>query len=158
MDVDGDTSAFSGAVRRRLWKRTVIACALDDALPPAERVLYAALAPAPATAAVLGAAARTWPDRMWAAVALALEARLAGALRRVRAESWETDADADALGAARERERRRADGAPPDSDALEDQAEDGAWEAEWVETMRTFETLKPEEGYACMRVRGGCSR
>jgi hypothetical protein len=177
MDVDASSepSAWSGATRRALWKRTLIASALDPSLPDSERALYAALAPADATAAVLASSCRTWRDRMWAAVNGAVEAKLGAELGRIGAECWdpagtEGGAEMDAEGAARERERRREegerrrraeeDGAEEDatldighvSEMIEDQAEDGLWEEEWVATLRTFLELKPEEGWVSMNM------
>lgn len=48
-----------------------------------ERVLYAALAPSPATSAVLKSACRTWEDHLWAQISIMCEEKLSSEIGRL---------------------------------------------------------------------------
>ncbi|KAI0942549.1 hypothetical protein AcW1_003147 [Taiwanofungus camphoratus] len=87
MDVN---EGWRGNLRRRLWKLTCTRAALNQALSPTERALYAALAPSPQTAGPLKVLCRTWSDQLWALVCVACEERLSAGLTSLVGESfWE---------------------------------------------------------------------
>jgi nuclear pore complex protein Nup107 len=163
MSDDGSSSSFawSGNPRRALWKRACTAAALSPSLPPTERALYAALAPAQQTAAVLRGACRTWADHLWASVVGACERKLGAELVRVGAGSWEKDemassgadgegeGDADANPAG----GRQAENTEMDLDQQQnqggnqdDEGEDEAWAEEWRSLIANLETQPVEEG------------
>ncbi|KAF8573972.1 hypothetical protein K439DRAFT_890278 [Ramaria rubella] len=81
----------SGNKRRRLWKVSCTAAALNKQLPVSERVLHAALAPSPQTLGVLTKeACKTWEDHLWARVSALCEEKLTEEMHRLGPNFWES--------------------------------------------------------------------
>ncbi|KAH9940156.1 nuclear pore protein 84/107 [Epithele typhae] len=88
-DVEG-SQQWSGNVRRKMWKTVCQSAALNVPLPPAERALYASLAPTTSTSVALKSVCRTWEDHLWALVSMACEERLSRGLADIERECfWE---------------------------------------------------------------------
>ncbi|RPD76536.1 hypothetical protein L226DRAFT_460097 [Lentinus tigrinus ALCF2SS1-7] len=136
-DEDADDSQqWRGNVRRRLWKSTCEGIALNQALPPPERALYAALAPSTATAIVLKAHCRTWEDHLWALVSVACEERLSAGLSKIERECfWEGG-----LGALEHGATAIADGQAPDA------GDEESWEEDVLDTLGALSNVQVSEG------------
>ncbi|KIJ51179.1 hypothetical protein M422DRAFT_223628 [Sphaerobolus stellatus SS14] len=82
----------TGNKRRRLWKKTCIAAALDTDMPISGRVLNAALAPSRKTLGILvKEACKTWEDHLWARVATLFEEKMSEATTMLGPNFWERD-------------------------------------------------------------------
>ena len=116
---------------------TLLSGYTQAALPPSERALYAALAPAMTTSGSLKAVCRTWEDHLWALVSIACEERLSRGLAAIERECfWESG-----LGAL---DSDAASG--PDGDAAEGMDEEDAWEDEVIQTLQDLATAQVSEG------------
>ena len=173
MDEDGavtdDEDGWRGTIRRRLWKTTCMRAALnvsarlaafsikrhsESAMQPAlsatERALYAALAPAPQTAAPLHAACRTWADRLWALVCVACEERVSAGLARLEdASFWEGGLQAVEGPKTQTQQSETGPGLQNRSMSqamVEDDAEEEEWEKEILGALEGLGKIAVEEG------------
>ncbi|GAW01814.1 nuclear pore complex protein [Lentinula edodes] len=86
---DDDADSWTGNPNRRLWKSACSRAALNTALADYERVLYAALAPAPQTSLILKSACRTWEDHLWAQISIMCEEKQTMEMSRLGGSFWE---------------------------------------------------------------------
>ncbi|KAF8530254.1 nuclear pore protein 84/107 [Hysterangium stoloniferum] len=87
---DDSVAEVTGNKRRRLWKKSCTAAALDNHMPIPERILNAALAPSRKTLGVLvKEACKTWEDHLWARVATLLEEKVSEGLILLGPNFWE---------------------------------------------------------------------
>lgn len=97
-----------------------------------ERVLYAALAPSPATSAVLKSACRTWEDHLWAQISIMCEEKLTSEMGRLGG-FWEGGVGAVEKGMV-----------PMTRD--EEEAEEEDWEKEATDALETLGGVGVIEG------------
>ncbi|KZT66080.1 hypothetical protein DAEQUDRAFT_813825 [Daedalea quercina L-15889] len=137
MDVD---EGWRGNLRRKLWKTTCTRAALNQSLLPAERALYAALAPCPQSSGALKAACRTWADQLWAIVSIACEERLTVGLAGLARESfWES-------GIAAVEAPTAGEGTEGLSGASRMETEEEDWEKEVLVALESLSNVAVEEG------------
>ncbi|KZP13590.1 hypothetical protein FIBSPDRAFT_797582 [Athelia psychrophila] len=132
MEDEGDIDAWTGNRRRKLWKKTCTRAALNPTLLDPERVLYAALAPSPATSAVLKSACRTWEDHLWAQISIMCEEKLTSEMGRLGG-FWEGGVGAVEKGMV-----------PMTRD--EEEAEEEDWEKEATDALETLGGVGVIEG------------
>ncbi|KAI0259467.1 nuclear pore protein 84/107 [Gloeopeniophorella convolvens] len=125
-DEEDDPNVWHGNKRRALWKTTCTRAALDNRLSPAERALYAALAPSVQTAGVLKAACRSWEDALWATISVLCEERQSVALARLGGGFWEPSGRDEA------------------GDLSEEEEE--AWQADVEQALQALATVQVQEG------------
>ncbi|KAI0723479.1 nuclear pore protein 84/107 [Earliella scabrosa] len=131
-----DSQHWRGNVRRRMWKTVCHRAALNPTLSAAERALYAALAPTPATSTALKSHCRTWEDHLWALVSVACEERLSAGLANIERECfWEGG-----LGALESGVTAGVDGQPRDA------GEEDEWEEEVMQTLQALSNVQVAEG------------
>ena len=150
-----DSQHWRGNVRRRMWKTVCHRAALNVRCPlrfftsphlhgvriqptlsAAERALYAALAPTPATSTALKSHCRTWEDHLWALVSVACEERLSAGLANIERECfWEGG-----LGALESGVTAGVDGRPRDA------GEEDEWEEEVMQTLQALSSVQVAEG------------
>ncbi|CCM01547.1 uncharacterized protein FIBRA_03605 [Fibroporia radiculosa] len=138
MEVD---EGWRGNLRRKLWKTTCTRAALNQSLPPAERALYAALAPSPQTAGPLRAACHTWADQLWALVSVAYEERLSSGLAKVSEESFWESGLAPVDGDTDESSVRRSISMEND-----DEMEEDNWERDVSAALESLSSVGVEDG------------
>ncbi|TEB19903.1 hypothetical protein FA13DRAFT_1820574 [Coprinellus micaceus] len=120
--VEDDAEAWHGNQNRKLWKKTCVHAALNNALSDQERLLYASLTPSPLTATILKSACRTWEDHLWVQISIICEEKESLELGRLGGSFWEG-------------------GAVPDEDQEEEE-----WKAEVEATLKTLEDVAVTEG------------
>jgi len=129
-DEEGDPDLWQGNKRRALWKTTCTRAALDPRSSPAERALYAALAPSIQTSGILKSACRTWEDALWATISVLCEERQSEALARLGGGFWEPSG--------------RELGEDVEGEAAEEEEE--AWRADVEQELQALATAKVQEG------------
>ncbi|KAJ3559201.1 hypothetical protein NM688_g483 [Phlebia brevispora] len=132
MDEAEDFDTWKGNQRRKLWKMTCTRAALNTNLPPAERALYAALAPSPQTSVQLKGACRTWSDHLWAQVSVVCEEKESAELMRLRRSFWESGGE--------------IEGHTEDVGTEGEEGEEEEWEAEVVSSLESLATVAVEDG------------
>ncbi|KAG2002400.1 nuclear pore complex protein [Coprinopsis cinerea AmutBmut pab1-1] len=133
--VEDEEEVWSGNKRRKLWKDTCTHAALNTSLSDQERILYAALAPSPATATILKAACKTWEDHLWVQTSIICEEKASLELGRIGGSFWESEDGVEAVERG-VRDISRAE--------LEKEQED--WEREVVESLETLKDVAVVEG------------
>jgi hypothetical protein len=129
-DEEGDPDLWHGNKRRALWKTTCTRAALDPRSSPAERALYAALAPSIQTSGILKSACRTWEDALWATISVLCEERQSEALARLGGGFWEPSG--------------RELGEDVEGEAAEEEEE--AWRADVEQELQALATVQVQEG------------
>ncbi|TFK22529.1 nuclear pore complex protein [Coprinopsis marcescibilis] len=132
---EDEEEAWSGNQNRTLWKFTCTKAALNDSLSDSERLLYAALAPAPETMKVLKQNCKTWEDHLWVQVSIICEEKESMELGRIGGIFWEGDGDLKAL----EQGVRNVS-------KLDSEAERKQWEQEAVGALEMLRDVAVVEG------------